>query len=213
MWQVVMHQQINLFQPIFRKERKILSFEAMLQTSTVVVVSLLVLFGYGLWNNKSLQSEIDGLKKLHDKRITMLEQASNEAAKYSSDDEAQEEITRLEAELAAERYIVSLLGKDKFGKTLGFSEYLEIFSRRVVQGMWISKFSVFEDGKHMLIQGGSLSADLLPVFLQGLSEEPALKGLEFTVLQMAREEPSRAWIEFALSSRELVEPLHQKSKQ
>lgn len=206
-----MNQQINLFQPIFRKERKILSFEALLQTGGLIVFTLAVIYGYGLWNNQGLQGDIRGLKKQHDERISMLERVSREASKYSEDNQTQEEIARLEAELVAERYIVSLLGKDKFGKALGFSEYLEIFSRRVVQGMWISKFSVFEDGKHMLVQGGSLSAELLPTFLQGLSEEPALKGLEFTVLQMARDEPNRAWIEFVLSSQELIEPLEIKT--
>jgi len=203
---IAMNQQINLFQPIFRKERKVLSFEALVQISGIVIVALAALYGYGIWSNHGLATEVSGLKKQHDERISMLERISREAANLANGNDVEEEIQRLEAELAAERYIVSLLGKDKLGKALGFSEYLEIFSRRVVQGMWISKFSIFDGGEHMLIKGGALSAELLPLFLQGLSEEPALAGLEFTVLQMAREESSRSWIEFVLSSKELQVP-------
>ena len=198
-----MNQQINLFQPIFRKERKVLSFEALIQISGIMIVALAALYGYGSWNNIGLAKEISGLKKQHDERITMLERVSREAASRTNNAEVEKEIQRLEAELAAERYIVSLLGEGQLSKGLGFSEYLEIFSRRVVQGMWISKFTVFDGGQHMLIKGGTLSADLLPQFLQGLSHEPSLTGMEFTVLQMAREESNRAWIDFVLSSKEL----------
>jgi hypothetical protein len=200
---IVMNQQINLFQPIFRKERKVLSFAALVQFSGIMLAALAALYGYGIWSNSRLTIDISGLKKQHDERIKMLERVSREAANRSGGDEVEKEVQRLEAELSAERYIVSLLGKDKLDKSLGFSEYLEIFSRRVVQGMWISKFSVFDGGKHMLIKGGALSAELLPLFLQGLSKEPSLTGMEFTVLQMARDESKQAWIEFVLSSKEL----------
>jgi hypothetical protein len=202
-----MNQQINLFQPIFRKERKILSFEALIQIRGIMIAALAALYGFGTWSNSGLATEVSGLKKQHDERIAMLERISRQAANRSDGGEVEKEIQRLEAELAAERYIVSLLGEDKLDKALGFSEYLEIFSRQVVQGMWISKFSIFEGGKHMLIKGGALSAELVPLFLQGLSEEPSLAGLEFTVLQMAREESNRAWIEFVLSSKELETPI------
>jgi hypothetical protein len=205
-----MNQQINLFQPIFRKERKVLSSAAFVQICGIMIAALAALYGYGSWSNSGLTIEIRGLKKQHDERITMLERISRRAANSSSGDEVAQQIQRLEAELAAERYIASLLGKDKLDKALGFSEYLEIFSRRVVQGMWISKFSIFDGGEHMLIKGGALSAELVPLFLQGLSEEPSLAGLEFTVLQMAREESNRAWIEFILSSKELEAPVDTK---
>ena len=213
-----MQQQINLFQPIFRKERKILSFAALIQISGIFITALVVLYGLGLWQNSRINKELAGLKKQHDERIAMLERVSRKVSKLSGDVTVDEEVARLEAELAAERYIVSLLSKDKTGKAkngksgeaVGFSQYLEIFSRRVVQGMWISQFSVYDGGDHMLIKGGALSADLLPKFLQGLSAEPLLNGMEFRVLQMSRKETNSNWIEFALSSKELPDINTQK---
>lgn len=198
-----MQQQINLYQPIFRKERKILSFAALMQISGIVIFALAALYAYGSWSSNALVRETARLKRQHDERISMLERVSREASKRSDTADAQKEIQHLEAELDAERYIVSLLGRDKLGKALGFSEYLEIFSRRVVPGMWISKFSVFDGGENLLIKGGALSADLLPTFLAGLSEEPSLTGMKFSVLQMARDESKRNWIEFVLSSKEI----------
>lgn len=198
-----MQQQINLFQPIFRKERKILSFVALVEMCAIMVMALGGIYGYGLWSNSGLNREIGNLKKLHDERIRMLERVSRRAAEHQETADTQSQIKRLEAELAAENYVVSLLGKDKFAGALGFSGYLEIFSRRVVQGMWLSRFSVSDGGEHMLIKGGALSADLLPQFLQGLSDEPSLAGMEFTVLHMVREPSGSGWIEFVLSSKEL----------
>jgi len=208
-----MQQQINLFQPIFRKERKILSFGALIQISGIVMFALAVLYGYGLWNNNRASKQLSALKTQHDERIAMLERVSREASKHAGDVNVDEEVARLEAELAAQRYVVTLLNKGRVGteKTVnsggqtGFSQYLEIFSRRVVKGMWISQFSVYDGGENMLIKGGALSAALLPEFLTGLSEEPLLVGMEFSILQMSRDEAHKNWIEFVLSSKELPE--------
>jgi hypothetical protein len=102
---------------------------------------------------------------------------------------------------------LSLLQEDEVGQTTGFSEYLQIFTRRVVPGLWLKEFTVYDSGANMLIRGGSVSAELLPQFLQGLSQEPQLEGLQFSVLQMGRDEDNEAWIEFLLASQEIdMEP-------
>lgn len=198
-----MNQQINLFQPIFRKQRKLLSFAALLQTCAIMIVALAALYGFGWWQTGSLSNDLTALKQQHTQRLALLEKVSRESSKHNNTDETAKEIARLEAELAAERYLVSVLGDSEFGKRGGFSIYLESFSRRVVPGMWLKRFTVFENGKHLLIEGGALSAELLPTFIQGLSEESHLSGIEFSVLQMARQEPTRSWIEFILSSKEI----------
>ena len=210
-----MQQQINLFQPIFRKERKILSFRALIQISGIVVVALVILYGYGLWNNSRLNKELAVVKKQHDDRMAMLERISRKASQHAGDVTSNEEVARLEAELVARRYVVSLMSKDSSdnrnaSNEEGFSQYLEIFSRRVVQGMWISRFSVDDGGKHLLIKGGTLSPDRLPVFLSGLSEEPILGGVEFSVLQMSRNEIHKNKFDFVLSSKELPQSITHK---
>lgn len=188
-----------------------MSFGALIQICGIVIVALAALYAYGAWHNGLISKELSGLKKQHDERIAMLERISREASKRANDTSVEEEVARLEAELGAERYLMSLLSNEKAGKKiagmagkdLGFSQYLEVFSRRVVQGMWINQFSVYGGGEHLLIKGGALSADLLPEFLRGLSEEPLLNGMEFTVLQMRRDKTRSQWIEFVLSSKEL----------
>jgi hypothetical protein len=204
-----MNQQINLFQPIFRKERKLLSFETMLQICAVVLIALAGLYAYGWWHTQQLNGDVARLQKQHQKRLAQLERVSREASKRPAQTQVQDEIARLQAELKAERYILSLLDGDEVGQATGFSEYLQIFTRRVVQGMWLKEFVVYDGGDHMLIRGGSVSADLVPKFLKGLSQEPQLQGMHFSVLQMARDKPNKSWIEFVLSSREIVEPLEQ----
>lgn len=192
-----------------------MSFGALIQIGAIVMAALAIFYGYGSWNYSRLNKELVGLQKQHDDRIVMLERISRQASKHAGSLTTDEEVSRLEAELAARRYVVSLLSKGGTGKgvadkDMGFSQYLEIFSRRVVQGMWISQFSVYDGGEHMLIKGGTLSADRLPEFLKGLSEEPLLGGMKFSVLQMSRNEVHKNWIEFVLSSKELSPPITQR---
>ena len=53
-----MRQEINLFQPIFRREKKVFSAAAMLQILGVVAVALGVIYAYGQWQLASARAEI-----------------------------------------------------------------------------------------------------------------------------------------------------------
>ena len=100
-----MNQQINLFQPIFRKERKILSFDAMLQVSVIAVLALAAISGYSGWQTQGLEKDIATLQIQHGQRIAQLEVITRESVKLQSEDQTQKEITLLEQELEAERHI------------------------------------------------------------------------------------------------------------
>jgi hypothetical protein len=45
------YQQVNLYQPIFKRQRHIFSALTMLQSAAVVIVALLTIYGYGLCNS------------------------------------------------------------------------------------------------------------------------------------------------------------------
>ena len=53
-----MYQQINLYQPIFRKQRQIFSATTMLQALGLVVIALLAIYTYGLLQVGDLEVEV-----------------------------------------------------------------------------------------------------------------------------------------------------------
>lgn len=195
-----MNQQINLFQPIFRKERKILSFIAMVQICVIVLAALAAISGYSWWQTVSLKRDLAGLKQQHQIRLAQLARTTREIAKLHREDQSQSEIDRLEQELRAERHILAVLDGKQLRQIKGFSSYFESFSRQVVNGMWLTGFDVAEGGQSVQIRGSSTEPALVPRFLQGLSREKQLQGTEFSVLQMLREQDNYSWVDFVVSA-------------
>lgn len=195
-----MNQQINLFQPIFRKQRKILSFVAMVQICLIVFAALLAISGYSWWQTVSLKQHLAGLKQQHNERLAQLDKVTREVAKMKNKDLSQTQIQRLEQELKAERHILSVLDARHLRGIKGFSSYFESFSRQVVQGMWLTGFDVANGGLSVQIRGSSTEPDLVPEFLKGLSKEKQLQGTQFSVLQMLREKDDMSWVDFVVSA-------------
>ena len=199
-----MNQQINLFQPIFRKERKILSFVTMVQICLIVIAALLAISGYSWWQTLSLKHNLVDLKQQHQSRLAQLNKVAHEVAKMKNRDQSQSQISRLERELEAERHILAVLDGRHLRQIKGFSSYFESFSRQVVQGMWLTGFDVADGGQSVQIRGSSTEPELVPRFLQGLSKEKQLQGTEFSVLQMLREKDDLSWVDFVVSAGKAV---------
>lgn len=195
-----MDQQINLFQPIFRKEKKLLSFRALIQIGVIAIISLLIIYVLAWLQITSLAEDLSILSDQQQIHLAQLEKANREMSRRDGDHTAEIEIRRLEAELYAEQYILTVLNSDRLGQPKGFSSYLEGFSRQVVKGMWLTGFKVTDGGNGMEISGRAIAASLLPKFLQRLSNEPALVGTEFSMMQIRREKPQHAWVDFRLYS-------------
>lgn len=195
-----MNQQINLFQPMFRKERKILSFNAIFQVCLILVVALAAISAYSTWQIRTLKQNMTTLSVQHQQRLAQLESVSRESSKLQAKDTTQSEIQRLEQELNAERHILSMLDGKRLRHIKGFSSYFESFSRQIVNGMWLTGFDVAQGGQSVQIRGSSVEPDLVPQFLQGLSKEAQLSGTQFGVLQMLREDEEMQWIDFVLST-------------
>lgn len=195
-----MNQQINLFQPMFRKERKILSFNATLQVCLIVVAALAAITTYSVWQTQAMKHTVATLATQHQARLAQLEKITREASTLQAKDNTQNEIQRLEQELNAERQILSRLDGKRLRHIKGFSSYFESFSRQVVNGMWLTGFDVMQGGQSIQIRGSSVEPELVPLFLQGLAQESQLSGTQFSVLQMLREEVNYQWIDFVLST-------------
>jgi hypothetical protein len=53
-------------------------------------------------------------------------------------------------------------------------------------------------GEGLVIRGSSLKSALVPTFLQRLASESTLKGTEFGLLQIQREDPDTHFVDFTV---------------
>lgn len=195
-----MSQQINLYQPIFRKEEKKFSTVAMLQAVGVVVVGVLAMYGYTLWQIAALKNELSRVEQSHATATKRLADA-NERFGQRGGSSIDGEIVRLEGEVVAKQRIQEILQRGVFSNTRGFSDYFVSFARQHTPGVWLTGFDIVGSAEQMTLAGRTTNPELVPRYMQKLSSEKTLSGIEFRVFQMNRpesdaKEPGLMYVEF-----------------
>ncbi|GMR04019.1 MAG: hypothetical protein BMS9Abin22_547 [Gammaproteobacteria bacterium] len=181
-------QQVNLYQPIFRKQKKKFSAMAMLQASAAVVAGIVLLYAYTQWHVVQLKSEL----KQADKQLAAvnkrLESVTQKFGGRARGESLQDKIDRLERQIRGRQRIQEILRRGIFSNTEGFSSYFAAFARQHIPGVWLTGFDITGAAEEIRLQGRSTNPSSVPRYMQKLSAEESLSGIEFHVFQMTRPE-------------------------
>ena len=201
-----MSQQINLFNPIFMKRRKYFSLLAMLQALGMIIAGSLFFYGYAIDQVGQLKKQSEESNKRYNTEEARLIRLTAEFSPQQADQALQNEVRRLEKQLADQAELIGVIKSGAVGNTTGYSEYMRAFSRQVVQGLWLTGFRVVGDATQISLSGAVLSPELLPAYIQRLSKEDIMQGKTFATLQMqqpkvAADQGNNArYVEFTLHS-------------
>ena len=203
-----MSQQINLFNPVFLKQRKYFSLLAMLQALALIVLGSLFLYGYAQYQVKQLERQSEESGKRFKAEQARLAQYTSEFSPQQANLALQAEIRQLEKDLAEQTRVVDTLKSGSVGNTTGYSQYMRAFSRQSVQGLWLTAFHLTGDAAQISLSGRVLDPALLPGFIQRLGKEQVMQGKSFATLQMQqpKDEPgkeskiSARYVEFTIRS-------------
>ena len=183
-----MSQNINLFNPAFRKQRLLLSLVTVAQCLGLI---LLTLFAYQFYLQHQVGVLADELRaaqgSLKEQRSTV-DMLKGQAAARKPDAQLEVEIAKLEVELRQAREATDALKGGVFGDQQGFSEYLRAFSRQSVNGLWLTGFTI-AGGGDLEIRGRVVSPDLVPSYIQRLNREKVLQGRSFARFEMSQPKP------------------------
>lgn len=180
-----MSQQINLFNPLFLRKEKYFSTRTMLQSLGLIALGLVVIYAYGVWQLRSqeLLAEDYG-KQLSAQRDQFIAVSGRGPSKL-----LEAEVARLEGDLRTRRGVLELMESGGgLGNTEGFARYFAAFARHPVRGVWLTGFSVGDNGNALNVRGRVLHPDLLPVYLKALNEEGVMRGRLVTELKLAAKE-------------------------
>lgn len=183
-----MSQNINLYNPAFRKQRPVLTLATIAQCLGIMLVAL---FGYHFYLSqqaKGLAEELRTAEGLLKSQRGYVEKLKGRAAEAKPDAQLDADIARYENELKNAREAMAALKGGAFGNQQGFAEYLRAFSRQSVNGLWLTGFTISGSGE-LEIRGRVLSPDLVPSYIQRLNKEQVLAGRSFARLEMSRPKP------------------------
>jgi hypothetical protein len=179
-------QQINLFNPIFLKQKKIFAALTIVQALGVLVLGMVAMALYANYRVNDLERRAASGKALLAGRETRLVQATAQFAPRQKSATLAAEITTAEAELANLHQVESVLSGGALGNTAGYAEYFRAFARQNVNGLWLTGLSIVGAGNDIGVDGRAMQATLIPNYIARLSSERIMHGKTFANLQIGR---------------------------
>lgn len=204
-----MSQQINLFNPEFRKQQQNFSTVAMLQALGLIVLGAGLFYGYARYQVDQLTVHVaEAAKRLEDEQRRFA-QSELEFATQNDDLAVKNELAEAEAQLASQKNKMTVLKSGALGNTDGYSAYMRAFARQSVEGLWLTGFEIVGDGgsAQLLIRGGAQNGKLVPLFIRRLNNETVMRGKTFSELQMNQSQGTaknaQNYVAFVLNSSEI----------
>lgn len=195
-----MTQQINLYQPMFRHEKKMFSAIAMLQMGLVVATGLMLIYGYSFYTTQGAAEDVKILEASRDASREELLELSKRYAKKQKSKLLEKKVEQLTVELEERRRVSRALSSGAFGALNGFGDHLEALARQHVEGTWLTGVKVASGGRSVGIVGSAVFPELIPVYIQRLSGESVFSGFSFNVLELERAAEGLSQVNFVLSS-------------
>lgn len=179
-----MSQQINLFNPVFLKQRKVFTTLAMAQALGVLVLGIVVLAWYGQLSVGELRYQAGQSAKQLELRQARLKAVTAEYAPRARDASLEAQIADLEIQVSALREVGSKIRAGAFGSTEGYGSYFLAFARQDTPGLWLTGLTIDGAGIDITIEGRALDAAIVPGYISALSAERVLKGKTFGSLRI-----------------------------
>ena len=180
-----MSQQINLYNPIFRKQKKVFSSTTMVQAFALIVIVVTV-FYYSI----ALQTSVLEIRAAESGRQLKaeLERLKAYGAGESPAERAKLLADRrkaLETALTANTQALSAFDSEA-GRAEGYAEVLRALARVSVDGVWLTRINFARGKGEVSIAGRATRPELVPAYLERLRGEQALRGRDFSRLEVTR---------------------------
>jgi len=191
-------QQINLYQPILRKQEKVFSAKTLLQGNLLVLGGLMLLFAYTLLQTQRLQSQLDEVTQQRNERVQNLNTLRAQYPEKVKDSTLQTKVEQLRKQLQNSQALLAAVQNYEDSPTEGFSGQLAGLSRQDLRSLWLTHIAV--RGQHQLVlEGSALSPQDIPILIQRLGVEPGFSGTSFQRVEIQANEKT-GQVDFTLNT-------------
>lgn len=193
-----MKQQINLHQPMYRKQRTLFSAGVVLRIGLIIIAGLGLIFGFAVSRTQLQAAERTNLGQQRDTLQRRIEQFSTEFVDRPESQLLRAEMERLNAEKEQKLAVMQVLSRGGLGNTKGFSPHFEALARQRLSGLWLTQIALFEGGEQIRLVGRTLDEGLLPRYLRKLAHEEVFAGTEFESARLLRSSAALEPVAFEL---------------
>lgn len=181
-----MIQEINLYQPILRQSPKVFSARTMTQIVGVVIVALLALYAWGLWQTHALQAHITQLQQQQSRdnaTLTRLEVAITEHQPSTALTQALVEARR---DVKRKQTLLKALSRTGGTGTNGFAPLLAGLAHTRIRGLWFTDIDISSAGSDLRLAGATTRSVAVPQLINKLAHVPAFSTVTFKQMKISR---------------------------
>lgn len=197
-------QQVNLYQSIFKKHAEPLLAHQLLIAVAAFAALLVCLSLYRQWTISVLASELQNQQQQLvslEKNLKPLQQTQ---AAIKKSPLIQHKLEDRQNKVNTKQQLLKIMSQRSFGNTQGFTGQLTGLAQQRIEGLWLTSLTIRAGGTFMDMQGHSLRPELLPQYIQQLSNETIFVGTEFESLEIQRDSEKPGWMSFNLKSQDKV---------
>lgn len=168
-------QEINLYQPVSKGVRGMLSARSTATVFGIVGASLAGLWGFAWWQVDKLQDAAQVVRNQQQAQAAMAA-AQGPQLDGLSDEQLETLITQLGEAVERKTCAVNTLADESRMGALGFSPRLRAFGARHIDGVWLDRLMLGPSAEYVSVSGSTLTPESVPRYLRSLAQDPALKG-------------------------------------
>jgi len=193
-----MHQQINLYQPVFRKPAKVFSALTLLQIGAAVLLLLLLVTGYSRWTLAGMRATADSLEQqLNTLQATM--NTIEDAYDVPDTGTLDASIMGLQSAIEQRRRLLIQVEQMAQRNEGGFANRFAALAGIGLNGLWLEGISI-NSNREIELRGMTLDPKLVPVYIQKLEQQDQLAKTRFETVSMTRVAMDQPYIQFVLKN-------------
>jgi hypothetical protein len=187
-----MSQQINLFNPVFLRQKHYFSALAMLQALALIVLGVLAIYGYEARQNRVLERAAADTERHLTERRTQLVAFSKQFSDQSASKALAAELDGMEARLLERKSLLGDVRSGVGGDVQGYSRYLGALARAHVAGIWLTGLEIGGKSGDLVIKGRALDGALVPAYIRALNREEPFGGRRIGELRLVAKSDAAA---------------------
>lgn len=195
-----MSQQINLYQPIFRKEKIVFSAQtiAWLSLGLVVLLTLWsVLVGQRV---AGLEAELERQQQAEQRAVRQVAELQSSMPPEQPDAVLQTQIERLQARRDGLQESLTALERRMPAAEINLLARLDALSVEIPDGLWLTGLLMADQGQTLTLHGNALEARLVPAWLSELSTVEQFSGLGFRQIRLKERPDGQPGVQFTIST-------------
>lgn len=181
-------QQINLYQSEFHSRHELVCAKNVQNLLGVLLAILALISIYDYFSGRGQAGYLVELQTQETELELSLQNAKQTAPSMIVDSKLKQQVDGYKRDVITKQQVLDALSGQSFGNTSGFSEFFKGLAKQNVSGLWLTNLNIRSGGKDIGITGSAYHPELVPDFLNKLSDERIFQGTNFQTFRVKREE-------------------------